>query len=84
MQGRACPFCGGRADGEGTCAACGRPVTLARLTCRACGAFTPAREAACSHCGARQRGEMAYKIALIVTMFVVALALSVGIRALSG
>jgi predicted amidophosphoribosyltransferase len=73
---RPCPFCGGPASGP-ACPSCGRDPTSSRRVCPRCGKTTPTAEAACCHCGEGKSSDLAWKIPVIVAMFVLAFILSV-------
>lgn len=79
MDGAPCPFCGAPAQPP-RCPSCGRDPTASRRACRRCGGMTPISERACVRCGRRQRSDLPWKIALIVVLFLVALAVSVAVR----
>lgn len=78
---RTCPFCTAPAA-ERTCPSCQRDTTAARRPCQSCAKMIPLQEKRCSHCGANQSSELGWKIPLIIAIFVVALVLSVVLRAL--
>lgn len=78
---RTCPFCDAPAE-ERVCSSCKRDTTAARRPCQSCAKMIPLQEKSCSHCGANQSSEFAWKIPVIIAMFVVALIISVLVRAL--
>lgn len=75
-EGRICPFCGAAAPGP-ACPACGRDPTANRRVCAKCGKATPIAASACCHCGAPKGSELAWKIPVIVLLFVLAFVVSV-------
>lgn len=79
--GRACPFCGARAEAR-VCPSCGRDTTAPRRPCRSCGRMVPSAERLCWNCGAAHRGDMWWKIPLIVFLFLLAFVLSIVLAAL--
>ena len=71
-----CPFCGGTSNSQ-LCNWCGRDTAAPRRPCPACGRMAPSREPACWNCGAKFKSDMAWKIPLIVLLFVLAFALAI-------
>lgn len=57
-------------------------ASVPRKVCPACNELTPSSEPACAHCGAAFRSELAWKVPVIVLMFVLAFVLSLWIRSL--
>jgi predicted amidophosphoribosyltransferase len=76
MEQRVCPFCGAPVEGA-ACKSCGRDPTASRRICAACKNMTPTAEPACCHCGARAASELAWKIPVIVALFMAALILTI-------
>ena len=73
-----CPFCGAPAAPP-RCATCQRDPTAMRRVCAGCRRQTPTIEPVCMHCQRAPANEMAWKIPVIVLLFVVAFAISVAI-----
>lgn len=78
MDARPCPFCGTTARGE-LCGACNRDITAARRVCTKCQKMTPVSERVCYHCGSKEGSELAWKVPVIIIMFIVAFLLSIAI-----
>ena len=55
---------------------------MARRVCDACKKMTPLAEPGCVHCGGKAASEMAWKVPVIVAMFVGAVILSVVLGAI--
>lgn len=72
----ACPFCGAETV-ERLCSACGRDTKGPRKACSKCGKFMPSDDRSCCHCGASQVSELAWKVPVIIGLFVVATIVSV-------
>lgn len=85
---RPCPFCAATIAAspvEGArCPSCGRDPTAPRRVCDACKKMTPTSDRACVHCGAGPANELAWKVPLIIALFVGAAVLSVVVAALTG
>lgn len=75
MPTRTCPFCESETF-ETVCASCGRDISATRRICANCSKMTPTVEKVCCHCGTPIANELAWKIPLIVFMFVVAFVVS--------
>ncbi len=73
-----CPFCNVAVDTQ-ICGACGRDITGPRVACRRCSHFVPKADSACGGCGARLRGELAWKIPVIVALFAGAIAINLAL-----
>ncbi|MGB3541777.1 hypothetical protein [Rubrivirga sp.] len=52
-------------------------MSTTQRVCPSCKGLTPSSRTSCAHCGRRFRNEMAWKIPLIVLLFVLAIAASV-------
>ncbi|HLX00429.1 MAG TPA: hypothetical protein VKR82_17455 [Candidatus Acidoferrales bacterium] len=76
VPGRVCPYCGVAAPGQ-ICANCRRDTTARRRICSKCGRFTPSAEPACMSCGKRYTSDLAWKIPVIIVMFIVVLIISI-------
>jgi hypothetical protein len=73
---RPCPFC----EQETTsteCEHCGRNVTARRRKCKKCDKMSPHAEEICCHCRTAFGSELAWKIPLIIAMFVAAFILTI-------
>jgi hypothetical protein len=68
VPGRLCPYCKAPAPGQ-VCSACQRDTTARRRVCPKCGRLTPSVEPACLACGARFKNDLAWKIPIIVVIF---------------
>ena len=73
---RPCPFCGATVEFS-TCPQCKRDPTAPRRVCTSCQKMTPTAERGCVHCKAAPTSELAWKVPVIVALFVGALILSV-------
>ncbi|HWT01679.1 MAG TPA: hypothetical protein VN256_15640 [Pyrinomonadaceae bacterium] len=71
-----CPFCGGASNSQ-LCNWCGRDTTAPRRPCPRCGRMAQTVEPACWNCGARFKSDMAWKIPVIILLFVLAIALGI-------
>jgi hypothetical protein len=80
---RPCPFCGATVDGA-ACPSCKRDPTAARRVCTSCQKMTPVAERACVHCQIVPTSELAWKVPVIIALFVGALILSVAVLAIAG
>jgi predicted amidophosphoribosyltransferase len=74
-----CPFCG-TATAASRCERCVRDPRAPRRVCAACARQTPIHEPVCMHCGAGKPNDMAWKVPVIILMFVVAFALAVALH----
>ena len=81
--GRVCPFCGSPSP-ELRCPTCGLDTTAPRRPCPNCKRMIPTANTFCSNCGAKFKGEMRWKVPLIILIFVIFFILSVLIRVLMG
>lgn len=73
--GRICPYCGSPAPGQ-VCPACRRDTTARRRVCSKCGRITPSAEPICLGCGKRYTSDLAWKVPVIVALFIVSLILA--------
>lgn len=73
---RPCPFCGATVEGA-ACPSCKRDPTAARRVCASCQKMTPTVERACVHCKAVASSELAWKVPVIIAMFVGVFLLSI-------
>jgi hypothetical protein len=80
---RPCPFCGTTVEFS-TCPSCKRDPTAARRVCTSCQKMTPVAERACVHCHIVPTSELAWKVPVIIALFVGALILSVAVLAIAG
>ncbi|MBK7829951.1 hypothetical protein [Nannocystis sp.] len=78
----ACPFCGDLTGEAGRCGGCGRNKQAPRRSCTNCGKFTPSAEANCCHCRQAFTSELAWKVPVIIVLFIAAIVLSVAVRML--
>lgn len=78
---RQCPFCDAQTDGA-RCRSCGRDPTAPRFVCSECGKMTPEAEDQCSHCGAQQTSDLAWKVPVIILLFVAAFVLAFVVQVL--
>lgn len=76
---RPCPYCDAPVEGP-ACPSCQRSPTSPRRVCRGCGKMTPADERACCRCGAVATSELAWKVPLIIAIFVVGIAIAVALQ----
>jgi len=76
---RRCPFCG-TPTAQARCETCHRDPTAARRVCARCQKQTPTAEKACMHCGGAAGSELAWKVPLIIVLFVVAIAIAVALQ----
>lgn len=76
VPGRICPYCGVQTSGQ-ICANCRRDTTARRRICSKCGRMTPSAEPACMSCGKRYTSDLAWKIPVIIVMFIVVLIISI-------
>lgn len=76
VPGRVCPYCGVPAPGQ-MCANCRRDTTARRRICPKCGRITPSAEPACMSCGKRYTSDLAWKIPVIVLLFIVVVIISI-------
>jgi len=76
---RNCPFCGEVAEGD-SCQSCGLPVTASRRVCTKCGKITLSQDSKCVHCGMVKPNELAWKIPLIIILFIIAFVITVLIQ----
>lgn len=74
-----CPFCGGTTNQQ-ICNWCGRDTTAPRRPCPTCRRMATTYEPVCWNCGTKFKSEMAWKIPLIILIFVLAITLSIVIR----
>ncbi len=77
-----CPFCGDCTGTPASCGGCRRDKRAPRRSCPACRKFTPMAEPACCHCRQTFTSELAWKVPVIVLMFVAALVVAVLVRTL--
>lgn len=75
-----CPFCGDVTGTAERCGGCGRNKRAARRSCPGCKMFSPTGEANCCHCRRAFASEMAWKVPVIIAIFLVAIALSIALR----
>ena len=79
----ACPFCGGAVDADQSrCTLCGRSPSVPRRVCPKCGGMSPIAEKICVHCKHAFVSDAAWKIPLIIGLFLVAFVLAVVIQLL--
>lgn len=76
----ACPFCGDLTGSAERCGGCGRNKRAPRRSCPGCGKMTPSGDPSCCHCRRAFASELAWKVPLIVAIFVAAIVLSVVLR----
>jgi hypothetical protein len=76
VPGRVCPYCGVAAPGQ-VCANCRRDTTARRRICSKCGRITPSAEPACMSCGKHYTSDLAWKIPVIIVMFIVVVIISI-------
>ena len=79
--GRACPFCATPAAAQ-FCGSCGRDTTAPRRPCGKCGRLVPSKESFCWSCGAAFKSDLRWKVPLIVFLFLLAFAISIGLALL--
>lgn len=78
----ACPFCGDLTGDAARCGGCGRNKRAARRICPGCSKQTPSSEPTCCHCKRAFGSDMAWKVPLIIAIFIAAIVLSVVVRSL--
>jgi hypothetical protein len=78
---RTCPYCKATVATD-RCPDCGRDPGAPKRVCADCGRLTPQLEKQCCHCGACAPHDLAWKIPLIVCLFLAAMALSIALRML--
>jgi hypothetical protein len=71
VPGRVCPYCGTPTSAQ-MCVACQRDTTARRRVCPKCGRMTPSAEAACLGCARHFPNDLAWKIPVIIAVFVAA------------
>lgn len=76
----ACPFCGDLTGSAERCGGCSRNKRAPRRSCPACRKFSPTSEPACCHCRQSFGSELAWKVPVIIAIFVAAIVLSVVVR----
>jgi hypothetical protein len=76
----ACPFCGDFSGAAERCGACGRDKRAPRRVCPACSKLTPTAEPSCCHCKQTFGSDLAWKVPLIIGIFVAAIVLSVVVQ----
>lgn len=77
-----CLFCGDCTGTPARCGGCSRDQRAPRRMCPACHKFTPSAEPSCCHCRRSFGSELAWKVPLIVAMFVAAVTVSVLLRSI--
>jgi hypothetical protein len=70
IPGRICPYCGALAKGQ-LCTSCQRDTTAPRRVCRQCGRITPLSEPKCLACGKVPLNDLAWKIPLLIGIYIV-------------
>lgn len=75
-----CPFCGDATGTAERCGGCGRNKRAPRRSCPACRQFSPTSEPVCCHCRQSFASELAWKVPLIIAIFLAAIVLSVVVR----
>lgn len=76
---RRCPFCGTQTT-QPRCETCQRDPSAPRRVCAHCQKQTPTAEKACMHCRGAAGSELAWKVPLIVILFVVAFAVAIALQ----
>jgi hypothetical protein len=79
VPGRVCPYCGVPTSGQ-VCTSCGRDTTAPRRICRQCGRITPLSEPNCLACGKIPANDLAWKIPLLIGIYVVVIIILVAIN----
>jgi RNA polymerase subunit RPABC4/transcription elongation factor Spt4 len=80
VPGRICPYCGSAAPAQ-ICPTCRRDTTARRRVCSQCGRITPSNELACLACHKHFPNEMAWKVPLIIVLFIVSIIVSAALIA---
>jgi predicted amidophosphoribosyltransferase len=73
---RKCPFCEAETN-ERMCTSCHRDTAAIRKICSACGKMTPKKEDYCCHCRKKFRSDLAWKIPIIILLFLLVLVISI-------
>jgi hypothetical protein len=76
VPGRMCTYCGAPAPGQ-NCPTCNRDTTAPRRVCRQCGRITPVTEPKCLACGKVPLNELAWKIPILIGIYIVAIVIIV-------
>jgi hypothetical protein len=79
VPGRVCPYCGAPASGQ-VCTSCRRDTTAPRRVCRQCGRITPLSESRCLACGKIPTNDLAWKIPLLIGIYIVVIVILVAIN----
>lgn len=75
---RRCPYCA-TPELARICVSCLRDTTAPRRSCQSCSGMIPASEPRCFRCGTTVSSELIWKVPLIITLFVIALFISISI-----
>jgi hypothetical protein len=78
----ACPFCGAFSGAAEQCGGCGRNKRAPRRICPGCSKSSPMSEPSCCHCQRAFASELAWKVPVIIAIFVAAIVLSVAVQML--